>query len=725
MITVTHPNGTRVAFPDGTDNETIANVMRTLDGGQSAKTDDAPSRLESFGRGALQSATFNLSDEAYGLAKGAYDKVLGSGDFSGTYARERDAVRAANAKAADANPGSYLAGQVAGSVAIPMGAARVATLAPGAAAKVAPTLSRAGFGASTAPGAGIIGGAREGAAYGAAMGFGGAEGGLEDQIAGTVGGGALGGVAGGLLPAVSRGASYVARPIVDEINALTRPVQESARRTANAFDLDAQGHHAVDDALGPVMGRQADVQAEAQRLANAGLAGGEMRLIDTGGSNVTALARSAANVSPTARDILQTAANRRFETQGERAVDFIRSRIPGFGNAARSEEELRELARTVNRPAYQRAIEAGDREIWTPTIARLTGSPMVRKAMERAAERGKDRAIVDGFGAFNTRVEFQPGGNIKFLRGSEGVPTYPDLRYWDYVKRELDDMWRAARNQGELDQANDGQALTRMLRRELDQAVPEYRQARGTAATLFDAEDALEAGQVFARGGAGMTSNQAERTLARMTPNERQFFQEGYLSELLRKVESTGDRRNIVGVLANSPDKRRQLAMVFGPDRAREIEAFVHIENVMDGLRTALGNSTTARQMNELKLAGLGTGLGALASGGDLTDPKAWIVGALTYGGRRGFEARSQQMAINIARMLTSQDPMVVQRAMNVAANSPAIMNMLRNASSYLAGGRAATTGVAAANVAAPTEKREPLRGGFGPKYDENGNPIE
>jgi hypothetical protein len=677
---------------------------RGLIGAAPKASGDDPSRMESFGRGALQSATFNLSDEAYGLAKGAYDKVLGSGDFSGTYTKERDAVRAANEKAAEVNPGSYLTGQVAGSVAIPMGAARVATLAPQAAAKVAPTLARAGFGATSAPGAGIVAGAREGAAYGAAMGFGAAEGGLEDQVAGTVGGGLIGGAAGGLLPAISRGAAAVFRPVTDDVNAVVRPTPEAARRTATALDLDAQGQRAVDDALGPPSARQTAVEQEAQRLANAGVLGGEMRLIDMGGSNVTALARSAANVSPVARDILHTASNRRWETQGERAVDFIRSRIPGLGNAARSEQELRELARTVNRPAYARAVTAGDREIWSPKLAQLSGSPMVRKAMEAAAERGKDRAIADGFGAFNTRVQFQPGGNVVFTKGKEGVPTYPNLQYWDYVKRELDDMWRSARNSGEQDIATVGQTLTRQLRQELDQAVPEYQAARGTAATFFDAEDALDAGQVFARGGAGMTSNQAELALARMHPNERQFFQEGYLSELLRKVEGTGDRRNIVGVLANSPDKRRQLSMVFGPDRAREIEAFVHIENVMDGLRTALGNSTTARQISELKLAGIGTGLGALASGGDLTDPKAWIVGALTYGGRRGFEARQQQMAINIARMLTSNDPQVVQRAMNVAANNPSIMGMLRNASSYLSGGRSAATGAAAANVAAPEQ---------------------
>lgn len=705
MITVTHPNGTRVSFPDGTDKETIAHAMRKLDGGSAApkSSEDAPSRLESFGRGALQSATFNLSDEAYGLAKGAYDKVLGSGDFSGTYAKERDAVRAANAEAAEVNPGSYLTGQVAGGVAVPMGAARVATAAPQLAAKVAPTLSKAGFGATRAPGAGIAAGAREGAAYGATMGFGAAEGGIEDQIVGTLGGAAMGGGAGAAIPAIMRGGRYVIQPLVDEVNSVIRPTQEAARRVAQGVELDNEGALAVQRTLGPRSPREAAMQAEAQNMIQSGRAGGDLRLVDTAGENIRGLARSAANNSPIARELLSEEADRRFVTQTDRITNFIRGRIQGPGNATQTREALEQQARNVLRPGYRKAYAEGDQPLWSDNIARLTGSPIFRQAMEKASERGKDRAISDGFGAFNTRVAFDPSGMVKFTKGPEGVPTYPNLQYWDYVKRELDNVASVAGRGGDKDTASIARQFARDLRNDLDTMVPSYQSTRSTAAQFFNADNALEAGEIFARGGRQLSANEAQRVVGRMSPPERALFQEGYLSGLMQKLENVNDRNTMLRKLASSPDERRRIEMAFGPDRAREIEAFMHIEGMMERLRGALGNSTTARQLMEMGLAG---GAGSYMSSGSLTDPTGWIVGAMAGRTLRGAKASlDQRMARNIAEFLLDPDPQAYQRALNVATNNPRILNMLRNASMSLSGGQAATTGVVAANVAAPTQE--------------------
>ena len=85
-----------------------------------------------------QGATFGFSDELYGGAKGLYDKLFGEGDFSGTYARERDAVRAANDRAQEANPSSYFAGELAGGVALPGGVALKAGQKEAQLAKIKP-----------------------------------------------------------------------------------------------------------------------------------------------------------------------------------------------------------------------------------------------------------------------------------------------------------------------------------------------------------------------------------------------------------------------------------------------------------------------------------------------------------------------------------------------------------------------------------------------------------
>jgi hypothetical protein len=88
-------------------------------------------------------------------------------------------------------------------------------------------------------------------------------------------------------------------------------------------------------------------------------------------------------------------------------------------------------------------------------------------------------------------------GNVAFRRGPNGVPTYPNLRFWDYAKRALDDAANAARRGGRNEEASTLSALSRQMRAELDRLVPSYARARSTAAAFFGAENALEAGQNF------------------------------------------------------------------------------------------------------------------------------------------------------------------------------------------------------------------------------------
>src|SRR5581483_4801562 len=109
---------------------------------------------------------------------------------------------------------------------------------------------------------------------------------------------------------------------------------------------------------------------------------------------------------------------------------------------------------------------------------------------------GKDRAITQGFGAMRQGVTVE-NGLVKFTRGKNGVPTYPNLAFWDATKRELDDATSAALRAGRKEEAATLTGLTKTLRGELDRLVPSYANARAGAAKFFGAEDALEAGQKF------------------------------------------------------------------------------------------------------------------------------------------------------------------------------------------------------------------------------------
>ena len=285
-----------------------------------------------------------------------------------------------------------------------------------------------------------------------------------------------------------------------------------------------------------------------------------------------------------------------------------------YPNAEAQSAALADTARNVNRANYNRALRDGDREIMSPEIDRLLGSPAVVEAMQRASRSGRDRAITQGYGAFNPGVTIE-NGLVNFRRGHGGQPTYPNLAFWDATKKELDDAASAAARAGRNGEAGIIGDLARSLRNELDAAVPSYAQARAGAAHFFGAQDALEAGQNFVN--RNMTATEARRALSQMTPTERQLFQDGFVSRFMETLNQIGDRRSILNKIADSPAAREKLEVALGRQRAAELEAGLRVEGIMDLARGAVqGNSTTARQLAELGLAG-----GAYGFSGGVSNP--------------------------------------------------------------------------------------------------------
>jgi hypothetical protein len=649
--------------------------------------------LESAVRGAGQGLSFGFADEAEAAARAAYYRAMGDKrNYGDIYDQELNNARARNTAASSQHPWWYYGGEAAGTVAVPGGLERAGLeSATSAAIRAGEPLARV-----------ARAGAKEGALYGGLYGTGTSEGGVENRVAGGLGGAAIGAGAGAVAPVlIDAGTAAVNDYVVPQINSVRRPAYEAARRIVNAQDSDVAASRAADAAYGQPASAQR--QLDAQTLVAQGNAGGELRNIDNpdlgfSNANLTALARSAANQSPDARDVLNRMVNDRFSGQADRVSNFVRNLVGTPGNAAESREALLTAARQANRPLYQAAYDAGDRPLWTPKLQQLSGSPAFKTAMKDAISSGQDRAIAEGFGAFNPGVNIDDSGIISFTKGPNGVPAYPNLQYWDSVKQSLDDMASSANRSGDNGKASVYGTLASDLRNHLDTMVPQYQQARGVAATFFKANDAIDAGEKFAT--QNFANNAAQRAVNQMTPQELQAFQEGFVSRYLDKIESTGDRQNIVGRLANSPAERQKLEIALGPQNARQLEAYLHLENIMDQPRLAMGNSTTARQIVEL---GLATGAGTLnAHGNPFADPQGFLTGALTtYGAARGANAVNQRLARTIAEMLVSRDPAVVQNALSQVAHTPALLQGLRRASSRISG--RALPGAAAGTVAAQT----------------------
>lgn len=651
-----------IKLPDGKTYEVDAKDMQTASAALQDHTEQqqSPSMVEGVGRAAargvpLIGGLLNKADAATNAALAPvlnplFDKKdqLTEPTFGERYKHSLKDQEGADKSFAEAHPVADTMAEIAGGVA-----------ATGAAA-------------GTATGARLLG--LEGNSLGQLMGRGAASGavigGADAAIRGDnpISAGAVGGVVGGAAPGIGRLVNAaVAQPIASALRGIRDPAAEASRRVAGAIDQDI---------------RSGSRGLTLQEMVDAGHEGTPVSLMDAGGETTRALTRSAANTSSEGRYHLNRVVDDRFESQAPRLAEWLRQTFH-YPNADQQQQALDQVQRTVNRANYARSIREGDREIISPELERLMGSPAVVEAMQKASRSGKDRAITQGFGAFNTGVTVE-NGTVNFRRGPNGVPTYPNLAFWDATKRELDDAARSAARAGRNSEAGTVGDLARSLRTELDQHVPSYQAARAGAAHFFGAEDALEAGQNFVGASQKFGIPAARRQLADMSPQERQLFQDGYVSRLVQKIEQTGDRRTVLNRIMNSPAAREEINVAIGPQRARELEGRLRVEGIMDLARPALqGNSTTARQLVELGLAG---GANYAEGGGHFdTDPQALMHAALVYGAARGHRAIDERVSREVARLLASNNIGQLQRGLRILTRNQNLMGAIRNADAALA----------------------------------------
>jgi hypothetical protein len=284
-------------------------------------------------------------------------------------------------------------------------------------------------------------------------------------------------------------------------------------------------------------------------------------------------------------------------------------------------------------------------------------------------------------------------GMIKFTKTNpNGVPQYPNLQYWDSVKKELDSVANVAKRSGDNERASVAGNMAKTLRGELDQQVSSYANARGVASQYFGESNALEAGQKLA--GKKVDPKQISDVMRQMKPDEKALFQEGYASDWANRViGNISDSRDITKAMFNSPNERARALAVFGQAGVDKMQTRMTLETIMDGARKAMGNSTTARQLIEAGLAG-GTLEGYL-SGWDPTKMAEGAAGAagarkflgseMAAGARKLVGKVDSKTARLVAELLTSNDPTKLAQGMRMAQSNQKIASGLRDIANRVA----------------------------------------
>lgn len=415
------------------------------------------------------------------------------------------------------------------------------------------------------------------------------------------------------------------------VRAALNPGAEAERRVMGA---------AKEDMLHGTMGMTSQEAAAAQA------AGQDVRNLDVGGDTLRAEARRAANMAPNARQELTDFVGDRFAGQGDRTADYITqlaARPNGAApNAFITREQLKAAAQASVGPRYAPAMAKGASGLTSPELDKLATAPAVQQALGSAKTEMQNRIAA---------------GRATGMYGPNGAPT---LEYWDLVKRRLGDRIDTLKRTGANSEALDLDSLRVQLTKQLDNMVPEYAAARGTAQGFFKANDALDAGEKFVRGKYDL--NEAKAALGKMTPEERDLFAEGFASKFADVMRELPDRRNVLNAIAQSSAARQRLTIALGPNRARNLEGFLRIEGVMDLARQALGNSTTARQLIEA---------GVFGYGAYNNDPNLMMLAALSHGSKVAGQHIDRRVAEQVVKKLLSQDTGQFLSAVRQVSSTP------------------------------------------------------
>lgn len=611
--------GRGTALLRGAEQGVTANFADELSGIAAASNMSPP---QTRGDVAFQPAMSRLTMGAVNLL---HELFNGKGDATKRYETARDEYRKLYDEAKDQYPGTVLTGNIAGAV-----------TTPGSAILKGATLPVR-----------MMAGARTGAAYTGLAGIG--EGTTpEDRatqgVVGTVLGGAIGAVAPPLVEGAVKGTTALFAKPLSMISAAANPKGAAERAIGRAANEAATADPAA-----------------VNRLAESELtAGAPQTVMDTLGQPGRNLARSASNLSGEATDKLNATLNPRFEGQADRFVSWLNNTFH-YPNVHAQQEALDKVATTINRPAYVKAFNApGSSAMWDEGFEQILQAPVVQQALRGAIVNARNDAAKMGLTPPRNPFVTDASGRLTLKQNPDGSQMLPSLQFWDAVKRNLDKV-----------KTPESQFWAKTLRDHADELVPDYGVARAGAAKFFKADNALEAGQNFVELNFG--NQQTRAALAKMNPLERQLFQDGFVSRYMEMLNAKSDRADVVKQIYNSPAAREKIQIAIGPVRAKELEAMIRIEGIMQqGLRAVQGNSTTAAQL-------VGVGLAGATGGGVLGyDPTtSGVLAALLTAGKRGVDKR---VANHIADMLMSKDPAVLQKGIRVVASNPTLMNALRSA---------------------------------------------
>lgn len=250
---------------------------------------------------------------------------------------------------------------------------------------------------------------------------------------------------------------------------------------------------------------------------------------------------------------------------------------------------------------------------------------------------------------------FSKANDLAANAGEAFDPARPTVKALDYTKRALDDMIDGAKRSGNGNEARILTQAKNSLVGLVDEAVPEYAQARRIFSGETQVLDALEEGtQVFKNA----TSPEAlSRQLANLDDASREAFVQGARQQITDIMGTARNDAQAAKALFAKGYNREKLNLILGVDEASGLLNAIDAEEVFGRTRNAvMGGSDTAPKANAQSLiaspsndAGLLKNMLNMNFGNAAGQAADMALGGISQG-------RNDRTNAEIARLLMSSD---------------------------------------------------------------------
>jgi len=440
-----------------------------------------------------------------------------------------------------------------------------------------------------------------------------------------------------------------AKPIYRTGEKLVTPGRAAEREIATAFASDT---------------RRGLAGMSPQEVDSMMAQGIEPTLLDIGGPSVRGLVRDFGYAGPAAESKygqMINYFNERTTQAGKNLSEWVQKNFGG--NLTPGDEALlKEQARkSENNILYgiARANPSAD-FVWSFDLEKLAKNEYVKKAMDQAAK------FADPLNPDRTKasIPYDPS-----------MGHYPNLNFWHDTKRMLDGQIKSLRKAGDTDLADFIDVERKKLLDQMEGLVPEYKTARNTAAELFGAENAHQAGfNAFSTANEIKTVKNISTALKQFSPENKQVFREGAASWLQQQAANPV---SFVKKL-NTPRTKAALKMVFGKDGYDNIMSAAQAQAKLLDSPIAGQRPSESNILKDVSFAGAGAAAVSpvanvlLYSNPDIFNMAVMAMSAAGGVGIRGaMTAAERRVAPHVLEILSSTDPSKRARIVELVANDP------------------------------------------------------